>query len=130
MLHITVTTANAMQLEPSCLLLETQPFQHSHSNTAIPTQPFQHSHSNTAILTQPFQHSHSNTAIPTQHRITKEMLVIAAVFEQQLTEREREMFYLTMHSTHFIYGYMASDILRTILIVRKETCCRHVGNSY
>ena len=36
-------------------------------------------------------------------------------------EREREMFYLTMHSTHFIYGYMVSDIwLRTILIVRKE----------
>ena len=27
---------------------------------------------------------------------------------------EREMFYLTTHSTHFIYGYMASDIwLRT-----------------
>ena len=46
-------------------------------------------------------------------------------------EREREMFYLTTHSTHFIYGYMASDIwLRTILIVRKETCCRHIGYSY
>ena len=45
--------------------------------------------------------------------------------------REREMFYLTMHSTHFIYGYMASDIwLRTILIVRKETHCRHIGYSY
>ena len=45
--------------------------------------------------------------------------------------REREMFYLTTHSTHFIYGYMASDIwLRTILIVRKETCCRHIGYSY
>ena len=44
---------------------------------------------------------------------------------------EREMFYLTTHSTHFIYGYMASDIwLRTILIVRKETCCRHIGYSY
>ena len=44
---------------------------------------------------------------------------------------EREMFYLTMHSTHFIYGYMASDIwLRTILIVRKETRCRHIGYSY
>ena len=27
------------------------------------------------------------------------------------TEREREMFYLTTHSTHFIYGYMASDII-------------------
>ena len=39
-----------------------------------------------------------------------------------ITAREREMFYLTTHSTHFIYGYMASDIwLRTIMIVRKET---------
>ena len=41
------------------------------------------------------------------------------------------MFYLTTHSTHFIYSYMASDIwLRTILIVRKETHCRHIGYSY
>ena len=48
-----------------------------------------------------------------------------------LIGREREMFYLTMHLTHFIYGYMASDIwLRTILIVRKETRCRHIGYSY
>ena len=46
-------------------------------------------------------------------------------------KREREMFYLTTHSTHCIYGYMASDIwLRTILIVRKETRCRHIGYSY
>ena len=37
----------------------------------------------------------------------------------------------TTHSTHFIYSYMASDIwLRTILIVRKETRCRHIGYSY
>ena len=44
---------------------------------------------------------------------------------------EREMFYLTTHSTHFIYGYMASDIwLRTILIVRKETRCQHISYSY
>ena len=43
----------------------------------------------------------------------------------------KEMFYLTMHSTHFIYGYMASDMwLRTILIVRKETCCCHIGYSF
>ena len=36
-----------------------------------------------------------------------------------------------MHSTHFIYGYMASDIwLRTILIVRKETRCCHIGYFY
>ena len=45
--------------------------------------------------------------------------------------KAREMFYLTTHSTHFIYGYMASDIwLSTILIVRKETRCHHIGYSY
>ena len=46
-------------------------------------------------------------------------------------ERGREMFYLTTHSTHFIYGYMVSDIwLKTILIVRKEIHCRHIGYYY
>ena len=41
------------------------------------------------------------------------------------------MFYLTMHSTHFIYSYMTSDVwLRTIVIVRTETCCRHIGYSF
>ena len=45
-------------------------------------------------------------------------------------EREK-CFYLTTHSTHFIYAYMASDIwLRTILIVKKVTRCRHIGYSY
>ena len=42
-----------------------------------------------------------------------------------------EMFYLTTHSTHFIYGYVASDIwLRTIMIARKETHCRYMGYSF
>ena len=27
-----------------------------------------------------------------------------------VVEGRKEMFYLTTHSTHFIYGYMASDI--------------------
>ena len=41
------------------------------------------------------------------------------------------MFYLMTHSTHFVYGYMASDIwLRTTLIVRKETRCCHIGYSF
>ena len=31
-------------------------------------------------------------------------------FEHQI-EGRKEMFYLTTHSTHFIYGYMASDII-------------------
>ena len=48
-----------------------------------------------------------------------------------MKERRKDMFYLTTHLTHFIYGYMASDIwLRTILIVRKETRCRHIGYSF
>ena len=43
----------------------------------------------------------------------------------------RKCFYLTTHSTHFICGYMASDIwLRTILIVKRETRCRHIGYSF
>ena len=42
---------------------------------------------------------------------------LSLVSREREREREREMFYLTTHSTHFIYGYMASDIwLRTILI--------------
>ena len=53
-------------------------------------------------------------------------------FNDDIWGNERkEMFYLTTHSTHFIYGYVASDIwLRTILIVRKETRCRHIGYSF
>ena len=27
-----------------------------------------------------------------------------------ISEGRKEMFYLTTHSTHFVYGYMASDI--------------------
>ena len=47
-----------------------------------------------------------------------------------MRENERNV-YLTTHSTHFVYGYMASDIwLRTILIVRNETRCRHIGYAY
>ena len=43
----------------------------------------------------------------------------------------KEMFYLSMHSTHFIYGYMVSDILkRTIQIAREETHCHHMGYSF
>ena len=40
-------------------------------------------------------------------------------------------FYLMTHSAHFIYGYTVSDIwLRTILIARKDTRCRHIGLSF
>ena len=51
--------------------------------------------------------------------------------EPSTSELRPAPFYLTTHSTHLIYGYMASDIwLRTILIVRKETRCRHIGYSF
>ena len=32
------------------------------------------------------------------------------ILEGTLALEGRKMFYLTTHSTHFIYGYMASDI--------------------
>ena len=52
-------------------------------------------------------------------------------YGQWIFKSERDLFYLTTHSTHFIYGYLASGIwLRTILIVRKETRCRHIVYSY
>ena len=36
---------------------------------------------------------------------------IRTVYEFHVVlEGRKEMFYLTTHSTHFIYGYMASDI--------------------
>ena len=44
---------------------------------------------------------------------------------------KEEMFYLTTHSTHFIYSYVASDIwLWTTQIVREETRCHHMGYSF
>ena len=64
--------------------------------------------------------------------VTSEWVACTVIFPWRLIadERRKEMFYLTTHSSHFIYGYMVSDIwLRTILIVRSETCCHHIGYS-
>ena len=73
-------------------------------------------------------HQHNKHQLPHMFQGYSTVDVQSATFSE---EREREMFYLMTHSTHFIYGYMASDIwLRTILIVRKETRCRHIGYSY
>ena len=48
-----------------------------------------------------------------------------------LQTRRMEMFYITTHSTHFIYGYMASDIWQmTTQIARKETRCHHMDYSF
>ena len=38
----------------------------------------------------------------------KFVVPVGVVFGTLRKEREREMFYLTTHSTHFIYSYMAS----------------------
>ena len=38
------------------------------------------------------------------------------------------MFYSTTHSTHFIYGYMVSDMVKDRSDrEREETCCCHMG---
>ena len=72
-----------------------------------------------------------NAALYQKNKQNQCIMFSSKINIQPIFIREWEMFYLTMHSTHFIYGYMASDIwLRTILIVRKETRCRHIGYSY
>ena len=45
-------------------------------------------------------------------------------------QREREMFYLTTHSTHFIYGYMASDMVTDHSDSEKRNPLPHIGYSY
>ena len=43
-----------------------------------------------------------------EHWLEREIAGFSGTNSKHL-EREREMFYLMTHSTHFIYGYMASD---------------------
>ena len=46
-------------------------------------------------------------------------------------EGRKDMFYLTMHSTHFIYGYMVLDIrYRTTQVATEVTRCRRMGYSF
>ena len=46
-----------------------------------------------------------------------------------VSEGRKEMFHITVHSTHFIYSYITSDIgYRTTYIVRAKTrCCHYMG---
>ena len=44
-------------------------------------------------------------------RQTIRFITVDTCFVNVLKEGMNEMFYLTTHSTHFIYGYMASDII-------------------
>ena len=41
---------------------------------------------------------------------TSHFIKLAKLSNFQSMERRKEMFHLTTHSTHFIYGYMASDV--------------------
>ena len=49
-----------------------------------------------------------------------------------MKEGRKEVFYLTSHSTHFIYGYTVSDIRwMTIPLAREETWfCYYIGYSF
>ena len=46
--------------------------------------------------------------------------VVPAVVPVMMTEGRKEMFYLTTHSTHFIYDYMASDIVNDLSDTGRE----------
>ena len=52
-------------------------------------------------------------------------LILRMIYAPKRKEGRKEMFYLTTHSTHFIYGYMASNT------ERGETRCSHyMGYSF
>ena len=70
----------------------------------------------------------NSAALAVSAILTSSVMACALKHTLTVTNKRRKCFYLTTHSTHFIYGYMASDMwLRTILIVREETRCRHIG---
>ena len=49
------------------------------------------------------------------YKVIPILITLFMAFNKWLTTctiREREMFYLTTHSTHFIHGYMASDMVK------------------
>ena len=49
---------------------------------------------------------------PFGNRIKVDLLInMFKLLFKVVKEVRKEMFYLTTHSTHFIYGYMASDIM-------------------
>ena len=52
-----------------------------------------------------FIHSFMHAYIHKNNNFLDEVKVL-----KLLQEERKDMFYLTMHSTHFIYGYMALDI--------------------
>ena len=65
---------------------------------------------------------------PHHHKVKYKLGPIRDSFAHTHIKR-KGMFYLTTHSTHFIYGYIASNIWqRTTQIVREETRCRHMGS--
>ena len=52
-----------------------------------------------------------NHATRAHLRFNQRLLDIGVVvMEEDKRRKKKEMFYLTMYSTHFIYGYMASVI--------------------
>ena len=60
-------------------------------------------------------HGAKGHRIDHSHRIDRgepiEIYLVSASASQLVVKKgKEEMFYLTTHSTHFIYGYMASDI--------------------
>ena len=73
----------------------------------------------------------THPATPPCYSNWQHYLLCDSTIGSRCIRKKEEVFYLTTHSTHFIYGYMASDTwLRTILIVREETRRRHMGNSF
>ena len=53
---------------------------------------------------------YTNHCLIDLYYIRKNLTKLMIVHNRKRQQHRKEMFYLTTHSTHFIYGYMASDI--------------------
>ena len=56
-------------------------------------------------------HTHTHTHTQKHQKTNKNKQHKPVVLLGRKEGRKEEVFYLTTHSTHFIYGYMVSDIL-------------------
>ena len=66
-----------------------------------------------------------------ENGISNYLLLALIIFYIDFVRMEGNVLFNDALNTFYFYGYMASDIwLRTILIVIKETRCRHLGYSF
>ena len=79
---------------------------------SLPRHRFEHPASDTIL--SPESHQNNVNFI----EIFPSLQLLSFVWDN--SNEKKEMFYLTTHSTHFIYGYMVFDIWQRITLIVRE----------